>query len=220
VEPYAGQVPKTRSAQGDLPPITRQVVLEAAIRFVRTHGLDALSVRRLAAELDVWPTTIYHHVGGTKDGLLALALDALAGQLELPARDDRPWQDAIEEIAWSLRRYIAEYPGLAAYLLTAATPGPNAQRIMERILELLVEQAGLSVIAAFDAYQVLMGYVLGDVHRAECGATASRVARYAELSEGADLPLTAQVAKILPTSDDERFLGGLRIVIGGIAKPL
>ena len=128
-------MPKTRSAQGDLPPITRQLVLEAAIRLVRAHGVEALSVRRLAGELDVWPTTVYHHVGGTKNGLLTLTLDALASQFELPARDDRPWQEAVEEIAWSLRRRIAQYPGVAAYLLTAATPGPNAQRIMERILE-------------------------------------------------------------------------------------
>ncbi len=216
-EPYAGRVPKTRSAQGDLPPITRQVVLEAAIRLVRAHGVEALSVRRLAGELDVWPTTIYHHVGGTKNGLLTLTLDALAGELELPARDDRPWQEALEVIAWSLRRRIAEYPGVAGYLLTAAAPGPNAQRIMERILELLVEQAGLSVGAAFDAYQLLMGYVLNHIQRAERGATASRIGRYAELGERDDLPLTAQVARALPADDDERFLGGLRIVIGGIA---
>ena len=217
MEPYAGPVPKTRSAQGDLPPITRQVVLEAAIRLVRAHGVESLSVRRLAGELDVWPTTIYHHVGGTKNGLLTLTLDALAGQFELPARDDRPWQEAVEEIAWSLRRRIAEYPGVAAYLLTAATPGPNAQRIMERILELLVEQAGLSVIAAFDAYQVLMGYVLNHVQQAERGTTASRIDRYAELGERADLRLTAQVALVLPATDEERFRGGLRIVMAGIA---
>ena len=124
----------------------------------------------------------------------------------------------IEEIAWGLRERIAEYPGVAAYLLTAATPCPNAQRIMERVLELLVEKAGLSVIAAFDAYQVLVGYFLGDVHRAERGATASRVDRYAELGERGDLPLTVEVARVLPTSADERFLGGLRIVIGGIDR--
>jgi hypothetical protein len=75
------------------------------------------------------------------------------------------------------------------------------------------------VIAAFDAYQVLMGYVLNHIHRAERGATPSRLDRYAELAEGEeDLPLTAQVARVLPAGDEERFLGGLRIVIGGIAR--
>jgi hypothetical protein len=64
-------------------------------------------------------------------------------ELEFPARDDRPWQEAAEEIAWRLRAPVAGYPGAATYLLTAAAPGPKAQRIMERLLELLIERAGL-----------------------------------------------------------------------------
>jgi AcrR family transcriptional regulator len=218
-KPYTDPVPKTRSAQGDgdLPPITQRMVLDAAIRLVRAHGVDGLSVRRVASELDVWPTTIYYHVGGTKNGLLALTLDAIAGELELPASGDRPWPEAVEEIACLLRARIAGYPGVAAYLLTAPAPGPNAQRIMERLLALLTEGAGLPVLAAFDAYQVLMAFVLNSVQRAEQGTTASRVSRYAELGARDDLPLTALVARALPADDDERFLGGLRIVIAGIA---
>ena len=106
---------------------------------------------------------------------------------------------------------------MAAYLLTAPAPGPNAQRIMERLLELLVEHAGLSVIAAFDAYQVLMGFVLN--HGPACGTRhhgqPARPLRRA--GHRADLPLTAQLAQALPADDDERFRGGLRIVIAGIA---
>jgi AcrR family transcriptional regulator len=210
-------VPKTRSAQGNLPPITRRLVLDTAVRLVRTHGIESLSVRRIAGELDVWPTTIYHHVGGTKDGLLTLTLDAIAGELGLPAHDDRPWQEAVEEIAWSIRRRVGEYPGVATYLLTAPAPGANAQRIMEWLLELLVERAGLSVPAAYDAYQVLTGYVLNHVQREECGSTASRIDRYTELAAREDLPLTALVAGAIPGTGEERFLGGLRLVIRGIA---
>jgi AcrR family transcriptional regulator len=209
-------VPKTRSAQGDLPPITRRLLLETAIRLARTHGIEGLSVRRLAGELDVWPTTIYHHVGGTKNGLLTLTLDAIAGEVDLAARDDQPWEKAVEEIAGNIRGRIAEYPGAATYLLTAPAPGPNAQRIMERLLELLIEQAGLSVTAAYDAYQVLIGYILNHVQRAESGTTASRIDRYTELARREDLPLTALVAEALPATGDERFVGGLRIIIGGI----
>jgi AcrR family transcriptional regulator len=211
-------VPKTRSAQGDgeLPAITQRMVLDAAIRLVRAHGIDGLSVRRVASELGVWPTTIYYHVGGTKDGLLALTLDAIAGELELPAPGDGPWPEAVGEIACLLRARVAGYPGVAAYLLTAPAPGPNAQRIMERLLALLTEGAGLPVLAAFDAYQVLMAFVLNSVQRAEQGTTASRISRYAELGARDDLPLTALVARALPADDDERFLGGLRLVIAGI----
>jgi hypothetical protein len=110
--------------------------------------------------------------------------------LELPAAGDRPWPEAVEEIACLLRARVAGYPGVAAYLLTAPAPGPNAQRIMERLLALLTEGAGLPVLAAFDAYQVLMAFVLNSVQRTEQGTTASRIARYAELGARDDLPLT------------------------------
>jgi AcrR family transcriptional regulator len=85
------------------------------------HGIDGLSVRRVASELDVWPTTIYYHVGGTKDGLLALTLDAIAGELELPAPGDGPWPEAVEEIAGRLR---AGSPGMSS-----VTKGTTASRI-------------------------------------------------------------------------------------------
>jgi hypothetical protein len=88
---------------------------------------------------------------------------------------------------------------------------------MELLLALLTEGAGLPVLAAFDAYQVLMAFVLNSVQREEHGTTASRISRYAELGTRDDLPLTALVAQIPPADDDERFRGGLRIVLSGIA---
>jgi AcrR family transcriptional regulator len=210
-------MPRTRSAQGDLPPITRDAVLTTAMDLVRRDGIEALSVRRIATELGVWPTTVYHHVGGTKDGLLALTLDAIAGELELPTDDDRPWPDVLEDMARSVRACLAAYPGAAGHLLTASAPGPHAQWLMERMLAVLVERAGLSLVLAHDAYQLVTGHVLTHVEREEHGTAASRAQRYRALADHAELELTARLPAALEKRADDPFLTGLRIVVRGIA---
>lgn len=211
-------MPRTRSAQGDLPPITRRGVLDAAIAVVRAEGVDALSVRRVASDLGVWPTTIYHHVGGTKEGLLALTLDELAATLRLPEVDDRPWREMLVEFAWELHRALLPYPGVAAHLLTAPAPGPHAQQIMERVLRVLVERAGLPVAEAFDVYRVLIGYVLLSSQQRQQESTLARIERYAELAADGGFPYTSRVPDAVSDGTvEERFAGGLRVVLDGIA---
>jgi AcrR family transcriptional regulator len=209
-------MPRTRSAQGDVP-ITREAVLAAAVGLVRRDGIGALSARRIAHDLAVWPTTVYHHVGGTKEGLVALTLDAIAGELELPADDGRPWPHVLEDMARSIRACLADYPGAAAHLLTASAPGPNAQLLMERILTVLVERAGLPLALAHDAYQLVTAHVFTHVEREEAGTPASRARRYRALGDHEELELTARLPAALETRDDDPFVTGLRIVVRGIA---
>ena len=60
--------------------VTRQAVAEAAADLVAADGLEALSVRQVANRLGVWPTTVMHHAGGRRDGLLAAADRAPGGR--------------------------------------------------------------------------------------------------------------------------------------------
>jgi len=69
--------------------VTRQAVAEAAAGLVAVDGLEALSVRQVAHRLGVWPTTVMHHAGGRRDGLLALLIEHLAGTPD-PARRRDP----------------------------------------------------------------------------------------------------------------------------------
>jgi hypothetical protein len=85
---------------------------------------------------------------------------------------------------------------VASYLPTAPARGRTRRRSWNGSSSSW--SGGLSVTAAFDAYQVLTGFVLNHVQRAERCATASRISRYAELGTREDLPLTALVAQVLP----------------------
>ena len=74
----------------------RASIAQAAIRIADAEGFDALSMRRLAAELDAGTMTLYHYVR-TKDELLTLVNDAVMGEVILPEGDELPtdWREAI-----------------------------------------------------------------------------------------------------------------------------
>ena len=64
---------------------TREDITAAAVRIADTEGINALSMRRLAAELEAGTMTLYHYVR-TKEELLALVSDSIMGELLLPRR--------------------------------------------------------------------------------------------------------------------------------------
>ena len=72
-------------------PVGREVVVETALRLVEEHGVDALTMRRLAAELGTAVTSIYWHVGN-RDALIDLLVERLVadmGSVRLSGRTPR-----------------------------------------------------------------------------------------------------------------------------------
>ncbi len=108
------------------PRISRHDIAEVAIRIADAEGFDAVSMRRIASELDVGTMTLYHYLR-TKDELLTLLVETVLGEVVLPPEQKMPkqWKAAITLIAGrsrdALRRHpwvldISEYPRI----------GPNA----------------------------------------------------------------------------------------------
>src|SRR3954470_19180547 len=69
------------------PRFTRDEIASTAIRIADTEGFAAVSMRRIAAELDSGTMTLYHYVR-TKDELLTLIVNAVMGEVVVP--DDMP----------------------------------------------------------------------------------------------------------------------------------
>ena len=90
--------PPERTRRRGREPITREAIVDAALRLLDRDGLDELSMRRLADELDTGPASLYWHVG-SKDGLLELVFDRLIGEVELPAPEPARWQEQVKEVA-------------------------------------------------------------------------------------------------------------------------
>src|SRR5271163_4622157 len=78
--------------------LTRDQIAAAALRLADSEGLDALSMRRMASELGVGTMTLYYYVR-TKDELLSLMHNALAGELLVPGGElPSEWRSALELI--------------------------------------------------------------------------------------------------------------------------
>lgn len=90
----------------DRPPLQREAIVEAARELVLAGGLEALSLRRLAAKLGVTAPALYAHVRGKSDLLRALAEDQFD---RLVARFDAmgPFTDPIDRIRAQGRAYVA-----------------------------------------------------------------------------------------------------------------
>jgi AcrR family transcriptional regulator len=109
--------------------LDREAVIDVAMRFADTDGLDAISFRRLAEQFEVTPMALYWHFED-KEALMA----ALA---------DRLWLDAAETLTQSLERLTAsDDDGWAQLRLTlnalleAMAPHPAvAELVPTRVLE-------------------------------------------------------------------------------------
>ena len=72
------------SIAGRREPLTKERVLRAAVELADRGGIDALSMRKLGQELGVEAMALYRHVRN-KDDILDGAIDAVVGEIELPA---------------------------------------------------------------------------------------------------------------------------------------
>ena len=116
--------------------LSAQQIVRTALELGDRDGAAAITVRRVAAELGVTPMALYRHVGG-KDGLLDAIVDHVYGQVELPSRDEPDWWAGLAAIMRSARAVLLAHPAAAALVITRPETGPNALRVLDRILGLL-----------------------------------------------------------------------------------
>jgi AcrR family transcriptional regulator len=135
-------------------------IVEAAVELVDEDGLDALTVRRLAARLETGSATLYRHFA-SRDELLVLMVDRVIGEVQYlePGASGR---ERVEHLGTELRRVLMAHPDLVPALRAAPLLGPNARKGSEQAVIALLE-AGYPAEVAVPAYLALVDYVLGTV---------------------------------------------------------
>ncbi|MEO3825432.1 TetR/AcrR family transcriptional regulator [Actinomadura sp. B10D3] len=152
----------TRPRGGRRPKLTREAIVEAAIRIADAEGLDAVSIRRIASELGVRAMSLYTHIDAKED-LLDLMYDEVAGEVlvddrELP--DD--WRDAVLVLARRERDASIRHPWLLKIAGRSVRVGPNGLRHLEQSLAAIARltddpEKMLTIVKAVDYY--MMGFI-------------------------------------------------------------
>lgn len=141
--------------------LTRQRVIDAAIKLIDDEGLAGFSVRALARRLNVYPAALYWHVGGDKTNLLAEISGALVASLMRP--DDLPddWRDTIRILFQRFRATVHQHPRAAPLLgpHIRSNGAPNAAWV-EVVLRAMT-QAGFEDRSLIDAFNAVVGALEG-----------------------------------------------------------
>jgi AcrR family transcriptional regulator len=140
-------------------PLSREVIVDTAIRLLDAEGLDALSMRRIADELGTGAATLYWHVG-SKDGLLDLVFDKIIGEGFIPDPVAGKWQEQLKEVAREQRAVSLRHPYVVRISIGRIPMGPNALRYSERVLAIL-RAGGLPPDLAVQGSHLLISTVNG-----------------------------------------------------------
>ena len=203
-------------------PLTRERVIEAALRVMDQEGLEAVSMRRVAREVGVEAMSLYHHVEDKEDLLDGVCEHVMAG-FDFPEPVD-DWAENCRRGARAWRRILQAHPGVMR--LFAEQRGPvrsiDSMRPMEFALRLL-RGAGLSDRDTAQAFHAFGGYIQGFVMM-ELGSIAGG-------SDEAHLKAHAELVAALPgefealvtvspyfaeCDADEQFEFGLDLLIRGL----
>ena len=207
-------------------PITVEAIIETALRILDRDGLDGLSMRRVAEELDTGAASLYWHVG-SKDGLLDLVFDHVIGEQQVPEPRGDQWQDQIKQVARSQRAAIRRHRDLIAVSLGRVPMGPNALRYSEGVLAIL-RAGGIPDQLAVTGYLLLIatvnGFTLDEVTSPPPGdgsapPSPDAVAGYlASLPAGQFPNLIAVAAQFTDDDPDQRFELLLDLFVDGLAQ--
>jgi AcrR family transcriptional regulator len=160
----ADRRPDGRSARRPRPRLDSDRVFHAALELVDRDGLEALTIRRLAADLGVDAMAIYRHAA-SKDALLDGLIDITMADLHIDP-DAEDWRAQLHSLADQIRAASRAHPNVFPLMLTRplktslSTRPRSVLRITEQMLELL-RSAGLDSESIISCYRRFISWTLG-----------------------------------------------------------
>ena len=176
-----------RPARGPKPVYSRAQITEAAIRIADAEGLEAATMRRIAAEIGAGAMSLYRYVP-SRDNLVELMADRLMGEIDVTGMPSGDWRADLTRYADGLRAMWLRHPWIATVQRSLPSFGPNQLLLIERLMGVL--DAFVSIDENLGLMAMLNGYIEGTVREEiSCGRgnppqRAQRVG-----VDGAELPV-------------------------------
>jgi AcrR family transcriptional regulator len=217
-----------RARRGPQPTWDRDEITRVAVGLADAEGLDAVSMRRIAAELGSGVTSLYWHVS-SKDDLHELMADAVIGEIALPDRSG-DWKADLRAIALTTHATLRAHPWL---ILLGIQPGmgPKTRSYGNATLPVF-DPLGLDLPTRVNALAAVNNYVFGFVHRAvawhqlqhRTGLTDEqwdqRLGAYADDAAARDPELAERMLERFTLAGEDSFVFGLDCLLDGIETHL
>ena len=171
-----------RGERGPKPRHSRTTIAELAVQVADAEGIDAVTMRRIAAELGVGTMSLYNYVP-TKDHLVQLMIDQTASEYTYRPRPQADKRAAIADLARQGRDLVQRHHWLPAVIHRPPVMGPNALRYIDYFLGLLADSpldtgAKMEIIALINGFALMYGGMQAALaaERARTGVTAEEQA--------------------------------------------
>ncbi len=208
-------------------PLSEDAIVDAALAILRSDGLDAVTMRRVAAALDTGAMSLYVYVSG-REGLLQAMLDRVTATVELEAPNPSRWRAQLHALLARLYQALVAHPGIAA--MTLADP-PTTEAVLgltENLLGILLA-GGLESQDAAWTCDIFVSLVTNaaredDVRHHRGGSEdGARQAHVGDLyNTFAGLPpdrfplIAAHATQMVAGDSDERLRYAIDVVLDGV----
>jgi AcrR family transcriptional regulator len=210
--------------------LSRELILEAAMRVADTDSVHALTMSRLGRELDADPTAMYRHFRNKDELLLAMA-DVMLSEAAANIVAGKDVADTLRDVSWAMREAYLRRPALACEVAARFTGGQAETQLVDVMLD-SIKASGLGHDAAVWLVRALAEMVLGHVLMSANMLTLTEQQQrfdlevglrvYAEPSDPTPLaPLELRLRNTREDCDEvfngmlETFLAGLRVTVAG-----
>jgi AcrR family transcriptional regulator len=219
-----------RPARGPKPVYGRAQITEAALRIADAEGLEAATMRRIAAEIGAGAMSLYRYVP-SRDDLIELMADRLMGDIDVEGMPSGDWRADLTRYAHGLRAMWLRHPWIATVHRSLPSFGPNQLLLIERVMGAL--DAHVPIDENLGLMAILNGYVEGAVREEvswaeeirRSGLTQSEwmarsLPRVRQLLASGEYPIFTKIALAARqphVNRDDQFRYGLEHVLNCIA---
>jgi AcrR family transcriptional regulator len=202
-------------------------VVAEALAVIAQDGVQALTMRSLAARLGVVPGAVYHHVRN-KEQLQDLLLDGVLAEVDVQLDPALGWTEQLKLLAHRLRRVLEAHPGVAGLLKTRDPLGPHSLALAEAFLAPL-QAAGFADRQAGLAFFLLVDYTIGfavssprtsvNEQRVRDPAIRTQLHQFFRSLPPDRFPaLVALGEHVWVDNRDQRFTAGLQVLVDGLEQ--
>ena len=204
-------------------PLSEKLIVDTALEILRAEGLDAVTMRRVASELDTGPASLYVYIRG-RDELREVMLDRISESVPLERPDPARWREQVHLLLTAVLRALEAHPGIAQVAVANVPTTEHTMDFAENLMAVLLAGGIDSQDAAWACDVLPLIVTATAVETAEyqsrpAGAedTGAKLARtFAMLAPERYPLLTTHAHELVSGDGDERFTFAIDTFLDGL----